>query len=106
MQTVTIDWDSVELLPKWHCCVCAQSAVPWGRTQDNEFLCSKVCYEAFSESAAVVASAARIPQAGTPVQFCNTYRGIGLRRTRGTAGVGDSTHRFLHNRSLVSRQSH
>ncbi|MEP7085336.1 MAG: hypothetical protein ABI854_11400 [Betaproteobacteria bacterium] len=45
MQAVTIDWDRVELLPKWCCSVCAQIAVPWGRTLDNEFLCSKACHD-------------------------------------------------------------
>ncbi|MEP7084131.1 MAG: hypothetical protein ABI854_05290 [Betaproteobacteria bacterium] len=58
MQAVTIDWDRIELLPKWCCSVCAQIAVPWGRTLDNDYLCSKACYEARLETAATIAAAA------------------------------------------------
>ena len=38
-----IDWDSIELLPRHRCCVCGRHAVPWGRTVDDEFLCSHDC---------------------------------------------------------------
>ena len=45
MNAVTINWNAVELLPKMCCCVCARSTVPWGRTLDNKYLCSRQCYE-------------------------------------------------------------
>ena len=45
MSAATIDWDSVELLPRKQCCVCAKSKVPWGRTLDNDYFCSKQCCE-------------------------------------------------------------
>jgi endogenous inhibitor of DNA gyrase (YacG/DUF329 family) len=40
-----VKWDGVELLPKHTCCVCGKTIVPWGRTLDNRYLCSKRCCE-------------------------------------------------------------
>jgi len=45
MTPVTIDWDAVELLPRRICCVCAKFAIPWGRSLDDKFFCSKRCAE-------------------------------------------------------------
>ena len=45
MEAATINWDAIELLPKTPCCVCAKSMVPWGRTLDNKYFCSKRCCE-------------------------------------------------------------
>lgn len=45
MQAVTINWDTIELLPKMCCAACGKNTVPWGRTLDNKYLCSKRCYE-------------------------------------------------------------
>ena len=44
MSIATIDWDAMELLPKHRCSVCAAVAVPWGRTLDDRYFCSKRCY--------------------------------------------------------------
>ena len=45
METATIDWDAIELLPRFVCSVCTTSAVPWGRTLDDRYFCSKRCCE-------------------------------------------------------------
>jgi len=72
MKSVTIDWDAVELLPKRTCCVCARLAVPWGRTLDDEFFCSRHCGEEHEAARRPVARSAvswpyPIPAAtGTP----------------------------------------
>ena len=39
----TIDWDAIELLPRFRCCVCTATTVPWGRTLDDRYFCSKGC---------------------------------------------------------------
>ena len=42
-----INWDEIELLPRFDCCVCAAHSVPWGRTADDSYFCSKRCCEAY-----------------------------------------------------------
>ena len=42
----TINWDAIELLPRFDCCVCAGHSVPWGRSLDNRYFCSKRCSDA------------------------------------------------------------
>ena len=46
MKTADINWDAIELLPSFRCCVCAAESVPWGRTPDDRYFCSKRCGEA------------------------------------------------------------
>ena len=51
MAIATINWDAIELLPRFLCCVCAETAVPWGRTLDDRFFCSKICSETHAHAA-------------------------------------------------------
>ncbi len=46
MSHATIDWDATDLLPKFRCTVCAEVAVPYGRTPDNRYFCSQRCCDA------------------------------------------------------------
>jgi hypothetical protein len=45
----TINWDEIELLPRYDCCVCSTHAVPWGRTTDDRYFCSRYCCDAYSQ---------------------------------------------------------
>jgi hypothetical protein len=59
----TINWDAIELLPRFDCCVCSTNAVPWGRTLDDRYFCSAKCCSADDETRQH--GAARRPRFGT-----------------------------------------
>ena len=57
MAIATIDWDAIELLPRFRCCVCTANAVPWGRTLDDLYFCSKGCSDVESHVADAISAA-------------------------------------------------